>query len=431
MAEKKPRAKTKRKERGIYRYSDGQFGVEWYQDGRCFTRKIGTHADAVAFKQEIDRRKRVGGVLPDNKPPATMADVLDLYLARAENRDSRAAAIQWKEWIGHARPEEVTEQTIRDWVRGNRKKWQPFGELTRDLPSEGNLVHLDLVVGLRRGHQLRVGGEVLTVRQVRKVRNPECRNRWVDQVVVQVRQGGHHRAGAGVEHQVGLAESSLHRWIAPLSAAFRLGVKAGLCNVNPLANRGDAGLKRPSTRKHRTMSPQEELRILEVWGEAWWPYVQGAVMTGLRWASQFGMQWSNVNLDARQIKVMVKGGPEGQKEHTVFVTDQLLDVLLEMRRRFPSSPWVFPSTTGKRMSYSYFGKLWRKMLEVAGIENLHWHDLRGSLASKLIALGYSMHVVKEILGHEDSRTTERHYAARSEQLLREAAAAAARTLPRK
>jgi site-specific recombinase XerD len=46
-----------------------------------------------------------------------------------------------------------------------------------------------------------------------------------------------------------------------------------------------------------------------------------------------------------------------------------------------------------------------KVVETAKIENLRWHDLRHTLASRLVMAGVSHRAVQTILGHKRIETT--------------------------
>ncbi|MCZ3110860.1 tyrosine-type recombinase/integrase, partial [Acinetobacter baumannii] len=50
----------------------------------------------------------------------------------------------------------------------------------------------------------------------------------------------------------------------------------------------------------------------------------------------------------------------------------------------------------------------RKARERAGLDNLHLHDLRHSAASELINAGVDLYTVGRVLGHKDSRSTQRY-----------------------
>lgn len=50
----------------------------------------------------------------------------------------------------------------------------------------------------------------------------------------------------------------------------------------------------------------------------------------------------------------------------------------------------------------------RRAREAAGMEHVHFHDLRHSCATIMLQLGVDLHVVREILGHSSVKTTERY-----------------------
>jgi integrase len=50
-------------------------------------------------------------------------------------------------------------------------------------------------------------------------------------------------------------------------------------------------------------------------------------------------------------------------------------------------------------------KAWAKALTLAGITDLHFHDLRHEAGSRLLEAGWPLHHVQEMLGHADLKQT--------------------------
>lgn len=71
-----------------------------------------------------------------------------------------------------------------------------------------------------------------------------------------------------------------------------------------------------------------------------------------------------------------------------------------------SSEFVFCHLNGKPLKS--FSSAWKKILELAGIENFHFHDLRHTFCSNLILSGASLKDVKEMIGHSDISMTDRY-----------------------
>lgn len=53
-------------------------------------------------------------------------------------------------------------------------------------------------------------------------------------------------------------------------------------------------------------------------------------------------------------------------------------------------------------------RAWERAREKAGLQAFHFHDLRHSAASEMVNGGVDLYVVGKILGHRDSRSTERY-----------------------
>jgi integrase len=61
------------------------------------------------------------------------------------------------------------------------------------------------------------------------------------------------------------------------------------------------------------------------------------------------------------------------------------------------------------MSYTCVKKTWWKICIQAGIADLHLHDFRSFAASEGHEYDVDARITKVILGHSDSRTTEKRY----------------------
>jgi integrase len=110
------------------------------------------------------------------------------------------------------------------------------------------------------------------------------------------------------------------------------------------------------------------------------------------------MRWSELDLDKRLWTLPSQRAKNG-KQHTVPITDVMLDVLRKVPR-FLNSDFVF-TTTGKS-PVSGFGRL-KERLDRAmpeGTEPWINHDLRRTMSTNMAQLGVPQPVTEALLNHK-------------------------------
>jgi integrase len=75
-----------------------------------------------------------------------------------------------------------------------------------------------------------------------------------------------------------------------------------------------------------------------------------------------------------------------------------------------------PGRDGKRHPY-VFNRVWALTLRGAGIEGLHFHDLRHEATSRLVERGLSDQEVSAITGHKSMQMLKRYTHLRAEDLV--------------
>lgn len=149
--------------------------------------------------------------------------------------------------------------------------------------------------------------------------------------------------------------------------------------------------------KERILSKEEEKRLFESSSGHLRPVLVIALQTGMRLGEILSLRWDQVDLEERMIRVeRTKSG----KLRFVPVNDVLLEELLRLKRERGKGDEIFP---WKSVKTSFKGACKR-----AGIEDLRFHDLRHTFATRLVKRGVDLITVKELLGHSSVTVTERY-----------------------
>jgi integrase len=147
------------------------------------------------------------------------------------------------------------------------------------------------------------------------------------------------------------------------------------------------------------------------------PYVVIALETGLRLSNICDLTWEEVNMSNRMIIISA----EKMKNRDYIglpISEDAYNTFRDLQRVRSISSFVFHDN-GEKLYSVKVQRAFRKVLKKAGIDDFRFHDLRHSFASSLVQSGVDIYAVQKLLGHKDSRMTQR-YSHLSVEYLREA-----------
>jgi integrase len=134
--------------------------------------------------------------------------------------------------------------------------------------------------------------------------------------------------------------------------------------------------------------------------------------TGLRLGDLLRLSWSHVNEDENAI-IFATGKSRGRREAIIPLYDGLREVLARIPRR---SPTILTNRRRRPWTPNGFGTAFNRAKIDAGMHDrdLHFHDLRGTAATKFYLAGLSIRVIAEILAWSEDQVEKivRRYVAR-------------------
>ncbi len=178
-----------------------------------------------------------------------------------------------------------------------------------------------------------------------------------------------------------------------LSAMLSYAVEEGLLGSNPCfgisnlysADRSEIIWTEEDLSRFAATSPVEVMLALRL-----------AALTGMRQGDLLKLQWGHVGDLAIEIKTGKSGGKRGV---VVPLYSELRALLATIPKR---SVFVLTTTKGRPWAGG-FGSSWNKARIAAGEKTLHFHDARGTAATKFYLAGFSAEEVAEILGWEKDK----------------------------
>lgn len=154
----------------------------------------------------------------------------------------------------------------------------------------------------------------------------------------------------------------------------------------------------------QTVSEQDEQRLLECCA----PYLRELVLfginTGLRPGDIYRLTWEEVDLEHKCLNIVM----QKTRKRLEMPLNEMAFAIIEARHAVKLGPQVFYNpATGDRFKDLKTG--FKNAVKAAGLSGITWRVLRHTFASRLMRSGVVDPVtVKELLGHQDIRTTLRY-----------------------
>lgn len=216
-------------------------------------------------------------------------------------------------------------------------------------------------------------------------------------------------------------EIGLNRHLGTLRALFNFAIRKGFYErANPFLLHGQSVVTFTKEQaRSRRLVGDEEARLLAAMDSERWTHLRSvtiaAIETGMRKGELLSLTWAAVTFDRedrpRYID-LAAGNTKTNEPRRVYVTPRLADVL-EARRYAPDGEvhppeaYVFGNSVGEKAGSKIDGIKtgWTSACKKAGIENLHFHDLRRTFGSRLLERGASLMTCSRLLGHANVSQT--------------------------
>jgi len=196
-----------------------------------------------------------------------------------------------------------------------------------------------------------------------------------------------------------LKNSSINRYLEILSKMFNLAIDNKELTENPVSK---AGMLREDNVDPRFLSADEERRLyksIDKFAPYLRPIVTIALQTGMRRGEILNLKWTDIKDGYIQL-LETKSG----KSRNIPTSQTLLNALNSIPK---VSEYVFINPRTNK-PYTDIKKSWHKVLDKANIENFRFHDLRHTVATRMVEKGIDLLVVKDVLGHTMIETTMRY-----------------------
>jgi integrase len=209
----------------------------------------------------------------------------------------------------------------------------------------------------------------------------------------------------------GLAPRTIQHHLRILHPIFEMAVLDDIITKNPTAG---IDTPRPGKVERYVLTADECIALINATPQDYQPLIKIALATGMRYKEVENLKIKDLNLLRKTLNIRESKTSAGVR--SIKISDDDVSVIAghlaaNGRTGADQDEPLFTSPEGHRIHYRNFNqRVFRKAAINAGLPTIHFHDLRRTHATILIACGVSHKVVQERLGHKNISTTLALYA---------------------
>jgi integrase len=194
------------------------------------------------------------------------------------------------------------------------------------------------------------------------------------------------------------AAATVAREVFVLKHVFKLAVEQWeWIDHNPLIN---VSAPRVSNARTRWLSQCEEDTLM-LSCPPWLANAVGfTIQTGLRMSEVIGLKWSDLHEDY----ILLEKTKE-KRPRAIPLSPKAKNILELI---FGSTGYIFLDAEGKQISTNHLEYFFRLAVQRANLQDLHFHDLRHTFASRLANRGTGLLQIQKLLGHKSILMTQRY-----------------------
>lgn len=202
--------------------------------------------------------------------------------------------------------------------------------------------------------------------------------------------------------QEGVKPATISRELEVLRHALNLAIQWEWMETTPFSK---VKIEKPNNRVERWITPDEEKCLLN----ASTPWLQEIIIfalnTGMRQDEILSLKWSQIDLFRRTASLLVT---KNKEKRTTPLNQTVFDLLKSKGKVRHISGYVFASQTGTKLHARNLLRAFYDARKKASLEDVRFHDLRHTFATRLVQAGIDLYTVKELLGHKTITMTMRY-----------------------
>jgi integrase len=194
------------------------------------------------------------------------------------------------------------------------------------------------------------------------------------------------------------AAATLNKELSFLRRVFNLAIADDLLDKSPFRS---VKFLKENNQRVRFLSDDEEKRLKGALGRDW-EIASLAINTGLRRAELFNLRCENVDFATGLITI-----PRSKNGELRRVP--MNETAKEILRPRMGSEWIIQNRFGRpRNAKNFKERVFDPAVAAAEIDNLRFHDLRHTFASRLVMQGVDLPTVQALMGHKSISMTLRY-----------------------